>query len=470
MRRAGVGIPAANTNRNGGLLMPLTAPQMDFKAAKAICDNIHDVLDSLMKQWGVPDWFRPYVAGSVAGITFCISFIVLMVLQVVMGLGAWAGASFLEVLGVAKKENADGINDLIAETANEMLGTDLTGKDLTSGSGGGSSMDQNKIVGDALIKIFEQGLGGLQPVSPEQGAENARKFAGFSINFAISQGFLSILSEAASIGFLKEFHELPDGLQHALGLGRLQRAALAPLIRNCISQPYDLYLKALIRPDRLSEGQIVTANRAGKLSDQDARQALAEKGYRDQDIDLLIADLTQKLSASELFTLVRFGDLSMDQAIQKLTDQGWDKETAALQLKVLSRSREDSHVSSILTDLEADYVNGFVDQVTYNSILGKLPLSDDEQQMYRQRVGLQQEVPSKRVTFAQLTKGVVERIVDFSAVDDWLKNEGYGPADQDILTFEILGSLKDAADKDRFKKYKADQLRVKGKPVPPWLE
>jgi hypothetical protein len=449
--------------------MANTVLPVDAAGLKALSDSIYRAGYKQLHDQGAPDWLAIPAAGLVSVAMMAIPAIFAAFANGLITVGSFFAVQFLGTIDNLKQTNKSDFNNVIAASTNELLGTDINGDQLTGGSGAGGSMEDNLALGKALIGIFEEAFGGLQPVTPQQGADNAKKFAGWAINFSTNQGFLSILTEACSIGLLKEFHELPEALKSSLGIGRLQRAALAPLVRNCISQPYDLYLKYLLRPDRLAEGQIVRALKAGQLDDTTARQMLAEKGYRDSDIDLLIADLAAKIAAGELFTLVRNGDLTLDQALAKLTDAGMDADNAKLQMKALDEGKADSQVGGILSDLEGAFTDGFIDSVAYNAALDKLPLSDSEDAMFRMKVGLHQERPRKRITFAQMQKGIVEGVVDFSYMDTWLTAEGYGPDDQNILTFEVLTALKGAEDKVKFMEYKANVLRKAGKPVPPWL-
>ena len=450
--------------------MANTVLPVDADGLKALSKSMYNASFKNLHDQGLPDFANMIISGVVASIGMIPPALFAAFANGVTAVGSFFAVEFLGTVDELKKQNAGDFNNVIAASANELLGTDLTGSQLTGGSGG-TSIEQNKALGDALIKVFESSLfpaGG--EILPGDGADNARKFAGFAINFAMNQGFLSILTESCSLGFLKEFHELPDALKSALGLGRLQRAALAPLVRNCISQPYDLFLKYKLRPDRLAEGQIVHALKSGKLDDTTARQMLAEKGYRDSDIELLITDLAQKLAAGELFTLVRNGDLTLDQAIAKLTDTGMDADNAKLQLKSLSEAKADTIVGGILSDLESAYSDGFISQELYNATLDKLPLSDDEDSLFRLKVGLHQERTRKRVTLAQVQTGIVDGIVDFAYLDAWMSAEGYSDQDQLILTYETLQKLKSAAEKETYKQYKAAALRKAGKPVPPWLQ
>lgn len=447
----------------------IPSPQLDFSTARDLAHNLHDTLLALFQDWSVPGWLSEMIASSAGGLVFCGGFVFLAFLQIGIALGSWVAAAFLNALDTAKEENQDNINGVIAAAANEMLGTKLDAGDLNGGSGDGGSMDGNKALGGALLDIFEEAFGGGGPVTPAQGADNARKFAGFAVNFATSQAFLSILSEAASLGVLKEFHELPDALMHSLGLGRLQRLALQPLIQDAIQKPYQRFTRAQYRPTRLAEPQLVRAMHSGKLSEAVVTQELQELGYPDDLIELLLADLSGRLSLAELILLLNNGDVTEEDVINNLTLGGMPEDQAKLQLKAAQLSPARTQQLALLSELENAYVGGFVTQETYNQVLGNLSLGDLEEQAFRAKVGFKQEVPRKTLTFAEVKAGIVDLVIDFGYLDTWFANAGYDDQAQLVLSFEVLAAIKDADNKRVFARYKADQLKAKGKPVPPWI-
>lgn len=444
-------------------------PQLDFNAAKQAAQNLHDTVYSLLSSWNAPGWLSEMVASSTGGIIFVIAFVVLFVMQAVIAIGSWMAGAFMEMLTTAKEENKEDLNNLLADTVNEMLGTNISGQQLNSGTGGAASMDENQQIGDSILGLFEGAFGGGGPVTPDQGKDNARKFAGFAVNFATSQGFLSILAEAASLGFLKEFHELPDGLLRSLGLGRLQRLALQPLIQNAIQLPYQKYCKEQYRPTQLSEGQLVKALHSSQMQEDDVRQQLAQLGYSDDLIDFVLTDFESKLGLSDLVLLLNNGDLQESDVINNLTLQGMPEAEAQLQLKAADLARARTQQDALLSELETAYVAGHVDQATYDAIVGSLSLGDLEEQAFRAKVGFKQEVPRKSLSFAEVEGAVVENIVDFSYLDQWFTDAGYDQQAQLILTFSVLQKIKTAEMKKEFAQYKAAVLRKAGKEVPPWI-
>src|SRR5437667_3250164 len=202
-------------------------PELDFDKAVEQYHRVFDAINSLGSKLPIGAFVVTGVAYLLAGQTFVCVFVVLAVLQVCIALGTWFGEATFDAIDIARESNRGQLNELIASVVNEMLGTSYSGTEFASSGDSSNSLEQSKNLGDSLLRVFEDGFGLEQGVTPEGGKDNAKKFLGFGVNFAVSQGFLSILAETASVGLLKEFHELPDGLMKAMGLGRLQRQALA---------------------------------------------------------------------------------------------------------------------------------------------------------------------------------------------------------------------------------------------------
>lgn len=449
--------------------MATNSPTIDWDAAKQQADSVFNTIQSAGSDWGAPGFLTEAIAVTVGAAVLCASLILIVFMQVGIAIGSWVASTFLELLDTAKEENKDAINGVLANAVNEMLGTSLTADSLSSGSDQASSMDNNQSIGDAILSIFEQAFGATGPVSPQQGADNARKFAGWAVSFATSQGFLSILSEAASLGFLKEFHELPDAVREGLGLGRLQRLALQPLIQNAIQKPYTWKCNDTFRPTRLNEAQLVKALHSGNMQESDVRQQLSELGYADGIQDFLLTDFAIKLALAEQLTLLNNGDIQEQDVINNLTLTGMPEDQAKQQLKAAQYQEAKGEQDAHLSDIETAYVGGFIDQTTYNSELDKLPLSDQQLEAFRARVGFKQEIPRKTLSFADVKAAVISGIVDFGYLDTWMQREGYDSDAQNILTFQVMESMTKATEKRNYAAYKAQALQKKGKPVPPWI-
>jgi len=428
--------------------------------------KLRDTVYGWLNQNGIPPFLQIIIAGMIGCVIWIAYAVLILALKILISVGTWFATSILGVIGKVRTENQSDFNEVIAASMSELLGVEISPSQLSTGQGPQGLNERVASIGRALHDLLRGEFSSNGPITPEQGKENAEKFSGFAINFATGSAFISVLTEAVSVGFLKEFRELGEQTAQALGLGRLQRLALQPLIRNSIQQPYDLYYRKLLRPDRISEAQAVRAFRAGNKSEDALRGELAEKGYRDEDIDILIDQLTQKITATEFQKLIRYNAVSESDAIDRLTNQGMDNDDAKLLLKTVDAGRADSQLIAILGDLETARLAGFLTQDEFVSIVNDLPLGVEETGMYLRKVGQQLERPRKTITFAQLKAGIIAGIVDFDYLDNWLRNAGYSENDNTILTYEVILALQTAEEKAAAKAKKAAALQAKGQTVP----
>lgn len=439
---------------------------IDWDALNKTAEQVHDAQYASARRWFMPPFVAAIYAGLEAGIVWGAYFIWQSLVQIVLAGGTYFATTILGVITKARTENARDFNEVIAAALSELLGYEINPDQFSTGQGPQGMNQRVESIGRALHDMLRNEFVQGGEITPEQGKANAEKFSGFAINFATGSAFVSILTEAVSIGFLKQFRELGVETAQALGLGRLQRLAMQPLIRNAIQQPYDAYYRKILRPDRLSEAQAVRAFRAGNMSEDALRDQLASKGYRDQDIDILIDQLSQKVTATEFQKLIRYNAVSEQDAIDRLTNQGMDNDDAKLLLKTVDAGRADSQLSAILGDLETARLEGFLSQDEFTSDVQDLPIGPEEQSLYLKKIGLQLERPRKKLTLAQVKAGVIAGIVDFDYLDTFLKNEGYSDQDNLILTYEVIQALATAEEKAAAKAKKAAALQAKGQPVP----
>jgi hypothetical protein len=438
----------------------------DPQAVLNLAGKAYDILKKHLEDKGVSGFVREDVASSVAGGLLQVEPTVSLIVSVLVSLLEPVLKAAVKVIHDVRQTDQPEFNDLIGGALGELLGVEISGADIPIGSGTAGAAARAQAIGSKLHDLLMQEFGGLSPISAQTGADNARKFTGFAINFGLVTAVLAFLGGLVPIGHVDEIRAFGEEIAKNIGLGRLQRLALQPLIRNMIAQPYDLYLKAQLRPDRLSESQIVRALKANQIDEQTARQMLAEKGYPDNLIDLLIIDLAGKIPVAELARLVRYAVLTEDQAVAKLTTAGIDAEDARLYLTAALAQEGDAQIGPILSNLETARLEGFLSQEEFSALVSDLPLSAEQERLFRKRVGNQLEHPRKHITFAELKTGLVHGIIDFDFADQWLTDQGYSDEEHLILIFELIQAIADADAKATAKQKTAAKLAAKGRQVP----
>src|SRR5205814_6094695 len=142
-----------------------------------------------------------------------------------------------------------------------------------------------------------------------------------------------------------------------LGLNRLARVALHPLIQNTIATPLDWKTKKTFTPSLLSESAALRAFIAGKWTDAQLREELARQGWSQDRMDVLLSQQYKNLSLEDMLLLERHGATTRPETLAILKLEGYDDTTAQLATIAADARRSDSLDDNVLPALLSAYVN-----------------------------------------------------------------------------------------------------------------
>lgn len=349
-------------------------------------------------------------------------------------------ASFLEILGGARKDSLDGATKIGEAVLSEFLGVDIKLPPFQGGKGGQATIQAAAAMGKALYTQLnaEFHVPEANPIGP--GEAGAQMFSGVAMNFAAQNAVIGLLADALSLHELNQLRDVGEDVARSLGLGRLQRMALGTLLDNAIRKPYTRELAVRLRPDRLSVPEYIHARNRGDITDDQLTTALQETGYRDQDIKAVINEYTDKLSVSELLTLVRFAKMSEDDAVKILQSQGLDAYTADMRFQAAQLAITNGSVTSYVDALNAAMRARTMDPDTWSAKMAQVPWTPDEIQWHKLANGTYLEFYEKMLTWAQVVTAYEQGIVDVDYVEKWLTDKGYSP--EDLLNMELLLAVK----------------------------
>lgn len=391
---------------------------------------------ALAKKLGLPTFAQMYVGIAAAATVQTVVAIIGVIITVLVYIGTPIIQVFLRILTKARTDTVPEQLEISAAVLSEFLATEISTEHLKPGKTGDQTIDAANAIGKALLGRLTKEFVPQGEVTPESGEQAAATFAGYGVNFAVQNTIISTLADALSYHLLEDFRELGVEVAQNLGLGRLVRQALLPLIRNAIAEPYDQALRKRYRPDRLSDAQYIRSFVRGNLTFEELRDRLAIKGFKEEDIDRLISDQLPNLSDTEVSALIRYGDLTEDAGVKALAEAGIPEGTARQKLRVNDIGRTDAVISIYKSLIGKQRVDGLLSEDEYNKLLDRLPITDEEKQQERNFIGQSLEVPRAFLTWSEVTKAFELGVVDFDYLDRWLKREGF--SDEDALTKELL--------------------------------
>ncbi len=334
-------------------------------------------------------------------------------------------------------------------------------KDLTDGG---------KANADDLILDTELPDGSL---TPEQGVKAARAFLGFAMSFAVRAANVATIAEIGSVSLLKNFREYGEEMAANLGIGRLVRLALRPLMQELIATPLEWALKKQYRPALVKEAEVVQLVNARELAAEDAHEELARQGYSDAKINALFTLHTRRPGVADLERLVRYQLMSRGDAVDLISKEGYTPEFAEFLLTSTELARVDAEQRAYIGELRKALTERTITPEDHLALLESLALTDREIKLERTIAAFFRETPHTFLTVPQIQTAFLNATIDVTELDDELRRRGYSDDDRAILRIDIL---EKAAEKDAAAKAKAARATKKagrgpaagtGRPGPP---
>jgi hypothetical protein len=288
------------------------------------------------------------------------------------------------------------------------------------------------------------GVGGLPTgaLSPAQGVNAARAFLGFGMSFAVRQGNIAVLSRLTPYGILDQFREYGEMMAKNLGLSRLTRLCLRPLMTILVADPLTWALNSEYRPTLLKPTEAVAAWLGGYINTQQLHDELMFQGYSDTKISAIIQQSLKHPSLAQLRDLHDFGHMNDQDYALWLAREGYNQEVSSLvddaeDLRTVRHAGIQA-VHSLLTR----FIDGVIDESVFSSSIQHMGLSKGELDGIRGIAGQVKSVPRKTLSLAQAELAVEEGILDITQFEDLLIRIGYGAEDRTTLMAITLLKFK----------------------------
>lgn len=349
------------------------------------------------------------------------------------------------------------LSGFAAPTIAGLFGTEIDGEAFASRANSGARNAAAVAMVEALMRALTDGA--PEPVEPSDAG--AKAVAAASLHASLEGWFLTALPEMCSdmlpleMGHFEALTKLPEDVTRALGLGRLVRRALGPMIDVTAATPMKWKMQKQYRPTMLSPAQAIRQAYRGNWDWSDVMELCAREGYNDAAISALINEQRKFQSASDIRQLVSRAEWTNDRGLQELRDQGYDQDGAALALRLEGLRRIESHEASIASALVSAYVARDIDDATFGQIRDTAIGPPAERALLTELAQIRRQLNVKWLTASEIKAAVKALIVPMADYRAWLAREGY--SDDDALTLELL--LRGEMDQDvAIEKARADAL------------
>lgn len=326
--------------------------------------------------------------------------------------------------------------DVIASVLNEFLMTNLDASDLAPNPGGDEILARVQKMGAAVLNRLESEFGGTTTDTPGRGQKAAETFAGFGVNFGIQNGIITLLAGILPQVHMDDIRELGVEIASNLGLGRLMRVALRPLVQTLIATPYQRELNARYQTAILSNAELVKAYFAERIMPERVQQLMKEQGLSDDQNAELIEQARERLTSAEIELLNALGKKPADDEAHDDYARGMDSDWLMARQFVKTWQRQASLRDRVLSAQVSRIERGFDQIPMLDALMQRLGVPEDEQALWRMAASTNLEASRKRPSESHMLYLYEAAQITDLEVEAWLLAEGYYGEDvQRMLTY-----------------------------------
>lgn len=386
----------------------------------------------------------------------------------------------LGVLDGIRKGADPQVGQIAVTIMNEFLGTDFTNVYLPLSTSTADHIARGRAIGALLYTQLESEFvpaGGqvVPTVAP------AQTFSGIAMNFGLASGIMGLIGGLVPGGFhIDELRELGEEVARNIGLGRLVRRALTPLIDTLVSKPAQWAINAKYTPAQFSEPMLVNPYLANSLPHDQLYNAMHLLGYSDDKIAAFITLHQKRLPPSQIKLLLDHGQWNENQAEDYLKTLGWPAELQPTVLLIEELLEERTWIARLVDEIEAEVKAGRVTIDEFTTVLQGLPYSQATKDIiiatatYKSKAGVHGR--PHLLSGGELFYAFAAGLITSSDLTDRWTAQGLPAADQDIrlqlwlLHLNRLHELEQAkltAYQEKQKAFLEKQGGTKPGPIPP---
>jgi hypothetical protein len=373
-----------------------------------------------------------------------------LILHIFMTLGGLAARLATIVMQI--KDQGDAAYNALAEVAiKDLLDVDVRIGSTNAASAAGAHAQAVKNIGEGILRGMFGNYTGGSPESLKPSAAAAERFTAMMTRLSFEGWMAGWLVELIGGGQLEKFGELDDKLAQTLGLGRLSRRVLAPPLSILVETPFTWLLNRTFRPSLLGMSEAVRQYLRGRYTRERLFYEGSLNGYKDEDIEALIATHQHYLSVEDLGYLLAGMKWTDEQAVQHLRDSGCSEEIAKLELELEVNRRLDTFRHQMATELMASYEHKDIDRDQFERGLVAAGILTRERDMYIQLGALRRELQVKHLTLGEMEAAVKRGILSIQDYRAECLRQGYSLNDARTLELLLMAEVTDKAAAEKAK-------------------
>ncbi|HKV99987.1 MAG TPA: hypothetical protein VJN96_09185 [Vicinamibacterales bacterium] len=305
-----------------------------------------------------------------------------------------------------------------------------------------AASDGRQAAARAIVDAVLQQLQGDTVGALEPSMDGSRRVAAAAMNATLEGWFQGAIPELLAdcvpwpIGRFEPLLKLPEDVIRSLGIGRLVRRALSPLIDAVAAEPMRWKVNKDYTPKLLSASTVLRQFTRGRWDWADVEEELARDGYSAERIDALLSEQIKRMSIDDLTWLFWNELVGLDEVIATMREEGYDEQTASKHVNAQNIKHEDAIRRTVANDAIAAYIDRRIDDGQLANLLGDAITAQHERDLLVSAARGRRALNTKVMTPAQVASCVKVGILAVADYRASLAQDGY--LEPDITSLELL--------------------------------
>lgn len=301
----------------------------------------------------------------------------------------------------------------------------------------------------AIMDGFIKAIVGNTPAEIVPSDEGAKRIAAAAVQASLESTFNAYVPELLShllpfdIGHFEHLAELPENIIRSLGVSRLVRRALGPIVTTCCTTPAQWHMNKLHRPTLLGASTLARQMARNPDKRETWLEDLRREGYTDERIEALLNEQAKFHSVGDVYRLTRAGLWSEGDALQHLADQGYDGDVAGTELQLEKLKAIEAFDRSMAGAAVDAFAGGRIDEGALGGFCSGVTISAQEKAQLVELAHARRICSRRGLSPAEAASAVEAGVLSFIDYRRALERDGRDDEAIDVLELMLRVKLDD---------------------------
>ncbi len=355
------------------------------------------------------------------------------------------------------------IEKAAAAALSDYFGVSISPGQISRGRSPGQRFAFAQNLGSFVLTQMFGAFESPKQITPAVGRENAERILGFNIGTTLESWLGKVVATTPLTKWIPNWADLDEVMQQTLGLGRINRRIMGPLLKTLVADPFQWDINKRFTPAIFNAGQLVRLVNRRELSEGDYFEQMSWHGFDQKKATQMRTLLSRLPEKEDVAKLLELGAINADEVREIFEALGYTAEGAEMMRHLTENDRIralNNAVESLARDMFRDREIG---ESEMTAMLRSAERTDAEIELL---VGI---ATIERSRPRALPRSVLERafkagFIPLSRLSEFYETSGYNLDDRILLEELAVENRLEAEERDKKALEKAQTTEFRALP------